>query len=65
MARSLHLRVVAEGVETEAQLAFLRDIECDEFQGFLLSPPVLADNLEALVRERPAAPAGVLPLTFG
>ena len=41
MARGLHLRVVAEGVETEAQLAFLREHRCDEVQGFLLGVPAL------------------------
>ena len=39
MARGLNLRVIAEGVETEAQLAFLRQHECDEVQGFLLGVP--------------------------
>lgn len=40
LARGLHLRVVAEGVETEAQLDFLRKTGCDEVQGYLLSRPV-------------------------
>jgi diguanylate cyclase (GGDEF)-like protein/PAS domain S-box-containing protein len=39
MARGLGLRVVAEGVETEGQLAFLRAEGCDEVQGFLLGVP--------------------------
>jgi len=39
MARGLDLRVVAEGVETEPQLAFLREHGCDEVQGFLLGVP--------------------------
>jgi diguanylate cyclase (GGDEF)-like protein len=42
MARSLSLRVVAEGVETEAQLAFLRSQGCDEYQGYLKSQPLPA-----------------------
>jgi diguanylate cyclase (GGDEF)-like protein len=42
MAHSLQMRVVAEGVETLGQLAFLREQGCDEFQGFLASPPVPA-----------------------
>ena len=40
MARSLNLRVVAEGVETEEQCAFLRGQKCDEAQGFYFSQPV-------------------------
>jgi diguanylate cyclase (GGDEF)-like protein len=40
MARSLNLRVVAEGVETRAQSAFLRAHECDEAQGYYFSRPV-------------------------
>jgi len=42
MAHSLNLRVVAEGVETEAQRAFLKSHGCDEFQGFLFGHPVSA-----------------------
>jgi diguanylate cyclase (GGDEF)-like protein len=48
LAHSLRLEVVAEGVETEAQLAFLKAQGCDLFQGYLLSPPVPADQLPAL-----------------
>jgi diguanylate cyclase (GGDEF)-like protein/PAS domain S-box-containing protein len=40
MAHTLKLRVVAEGVETQAQWAFLKAHGCDEFQGFLVSRPV-------------------------
>jgi diguanylate cyclase (GGDEF)-like protein len=42
MARGLNLRVVAEGVETAAELQFLRDAGCDEVQGFLLGRPAPA-----------------------
>jgi EAL domain-containing protein (putative c-di-GMP-specific phosphodiesterase class I) len=42
MAHSLGLRVVAEGVETDAQFAFLKEHECDEVQGYLFSRPVPA-----------------------
>ena len=50
MAESMALKVTAEGVETEAQLSFLRDHGCDEYQGYLFSPPVPADEFEKLVR---------------
>jgi EAL domain-containing protein (putative c-di-GMP-specific phosphodiesterase class I) len=48
MAHSLKLRVVAEGVETDGQLAFLRSQGCDAIQGYLVSPPVVLPELLAL-----------------
>jgi len=42
MGHSLKLSVVAEGIETESQLAFLRVLQCNEAQGYLFSPPVPA-----------------------
>jgi len=50
MAHSLNLTVIAEGVETQAQLDFLRDIGCDQVQGFLISPPVSAEELAEYLR---------------
>jgi len=55
LAHSLRLEVVAEGVETEAQLNFLREQGCELFQGFFLSPAVPADDFAGLVTERAAA----------
>lgn len=48
LARALHLRVVAEGVETVAQCSLLVDMGCNELQGYLFSRPIRADELEAL-----------------
>ena len=50
MARSLNLRVVAEGVETPNQLEFLQAHECDEAQGFLFSRPVPPDRFAQLLK---------------
>ncbi|MTW13591.1 EAL domain-containing protein [Pseudoduganella eburnea] len=50
MSHSLHLEVVAEGVETEGQLALLAQRQCDIVQGFYFSKPLAADALEALLR---------------
>ncbi len=50
MAHSLNLSVLAEGVETDAQLARLRQEGCDEVQGYLFSRPVSASDFEALLR---------------
>jgi EAL domain-containing protein (putative c-di-GMP-specific phosphodiesterase class I) len=51
MAHSLELKVVAEGVENEAQLNFLKAHECDEVQGYLISRPVDAEAATRLFRE--------------
>jgi EAL domain-containing protein (putative c-di-GMP-specific phosphodiesterase class I) len=52
MARSLNLEVVAEGVETEKQLAFVKSKFCDEVQGFLFSKPLPADELTNLFQRK-------------
>jgi len=54
MGKSLKLKIVAEGVETESQLQFLRVLECDEAQGFLFGRPMPASEARALLA-RPAA----------
>lgn len=51
LAHALGLRVVAEGVEKESELSFLRQQNCDAYQGHLFSPPVAADALESVVRK--------------
>jgi len=50
MGHSLGLKVIAEGVETREQLAAIRDIGCDEVQGFLFSRPVPATQISEFVR---------------
>jgi len=56
MAKTLNLRVVAEGVETEAQRAFLSERGCDEMQGFLYSPPVDSATFSELLHKGPYEP---------
>ena len=56
MARSLHLKVIAEGVETEAQMSFLRAQQCDEIQGYYFSKPLAADQVAGKLREQGAEP---------
>jgi len=47
MGKSLGMEVVAEGVETSAQLAMLRRFGCDALQGYLFAKPLPADDLLA------------------
>ena len=58
MARALGMKVIAEGVETEAQRSFLHDAGCDEFQGYLFAPALDAlsfeQRLPTLALPRPA-----------
>jgi diguanylate cyclase (GGDEF)-like protein/PAS domain S-box-containing protein len=50
LGRNLGLKVVAEGVETAAQLQFLREHACDEVQGYYFSRPIPAQHFESLLR---------------
>ncbi len=54
LARTLELRTMAEGVESEGQLAFLREAGCDAAQGFHFSPPLDEDDLLEFLSQQPA-----------
>jgi len=67
LAHNLRLRVVAEGVETGAQLEILQSLGCDEYQGYYRSKPVPAEEFEAFLgadarssASTPAAPCALL-----
>jgi diguanylate cyclase (GGDEF)-like protein/PAS domain S-box-containing protein len=60
MAHSLHLYVVAEGVESESQMLYLRNQHCDQLQGYLFARPLPADDFRAFVKS-----AARLPLPSG
>ena len=57
MGKALGLTVVAEGVETSEQDAFLRRRECDELQGYLFSRPVPANEIPPMLTPRMASPS--------
>jgi diguanylate cyclase (GGDEF)-like protein len=52
MGHRLGMRVTAKGVESEAELGFLRRNHCDFFQGYLFAPPLPAEELGELIRKR-------------
>ena len=51
MAHTLRLKVLAEGVETEDQLNFLKEHGCDFYQGYYKSPAVSAETFAALLKQ--------------
>lgn len=59
MAHALNMEVVAEGVETQEQLIFLRAYRCDQLQGYLMAPPLNASEVvTAMMRDTDGTPAG-------
>jgi EAL domain-containing protein (putative c-di-GMP-specific phosphodiesterase class I) len=52
MARALNIDVIAEGVETDNQLAYLRNYGCNHFQGYLFGRPTPNNDFEALLQRR-------------
>ena len=52
LAKSLRMRVIAEGIETESQLAVLRNLGCDYGQGYLLAKPKSKEETEKLLYQR-------------
>lgn len=63
MAHSLGLKVLAEGVETEAQCDFLRNNMADEIQGYFFSKPISSDAAEVLIRDDQQLPSHLLRLS--
>ncbi|MDD4881349.1 MAG: EAL domain-containing protein, partial [Gallionellaceae bacterium] len=53
MAKGMHLNLIAEGVESAEQLAFLKAVGCDAYQGFLFSKPVDSAQATRLLETQP------------
>ncbi len=60
LARSAKMKVTAEGVENDAQLAFLRSHRCDRMQGFHFSPPVPGEDVPSLLAWRGTMPGSTV-----
>lgn len=56
LAHTLNLKAIAEGVETQAELDTLKELHCDEFQGYLFSRPIPAAEMEALLTNQNSFP---------
>ncbi|MGH8328104.1 MAG: EAL domain-containing protein, partial [Steroidobacteraceae bacterium] len=55
LARAFSLSTVAEGVEREEELALLRELQCEQSQGYLHSRPLPVEDFEALLARKPDA----------
>jgi EAL domain-containing protein (putative c-di-GMP-specific phosphodiesterase class I) len=56
MAKELRLEVVAEGVEKDNELEFLRQHHCDAIQGYLFSPPIPVSDFETMLQNKQHLP---------
>lgn len=63
MGRSLHMRVAAEGVETDHEADLLEGLDCHEIQGYLIARPMPACDVDAFLTASAAAPARALRCT--
>jgi len=59
MAKSMKLKVIAEGVENEGQMSFLRAHQCDEIQGYYFSKPLAMDKVADKLRANTSELTGV------
>ncbi len=59
MAHSLNIQVIAEGVETEKQMAYLQSLKCDKMQGYLFSPPVPEEEFRKLLEQDKISPSSI------
>ena len=64
LAHSLHLKVIAEGVETAEQLSFLRSLGCDQYQGYHCSPPLPPAEFIALLPHQPTDESTRVPASL-
>ena len=64
MTHNLRLKAIAEGVETEAQFDLLREVGCDQVQGFLISHPVLADDVPPMLARLTEARRNPAPAAY-
>ncbi|WP_372598391.1 EAL domain-containing protein [Amphritea sp.] len=64
MSQSLSLELIAEGVETQEQLEYLHESGCSNIQGFLLSKPVTAEQLPAVIRQIESSLSAEIPADY-
>jgi EAL domain-containing protein (putative c-di-GMP-specific phosphodiesterase class I) len=65
MAKSMNLKVIAEGVENEAQMSFLRTHQCDEIQGYYFNKPLTVDKVSDKLRNTLTQQASTSAVTQG